>query len=202
MTDELTIEHIEQEVLPIVDKSKEVARVVDAASEARAAEFCKQIALRLKEIKEKRTEMLKPIKDHVKRLEAQFNSVSGPLEDADALVRQGMTAYRNSQAFKAAEAERKAIEERTKEAAARGDVQTVMGLQQAHEEAAAAAPKKVETQSGEARFRKVWKYEIVDLEQLPAGYWVPDEKKISAAIKAGIAVPGVKAWQEDTPVIV
>lgn len=196
-----SIERIEQESSAIVLKSKEIAAVQDAESEARAAEFLKQVKLRLDQVKDARMGLTKPLKDHIKKLEGEFNRVAEPLEQADRIVRDGMTAYRNSQTFKEAEARRIELEAQARAAATRGDVQAVIGLQEAHANAATAAPRKIETQSGEARFRKVWKYEITDIEKIPAEYWIPDEKKITATVKAGVTIPGVKAWQEDTPVI-
>ncbi len=69
-----------------------------------------------------------------------------------------------------------------------------------HAAAAAVAPKSVQTQSGKLTYRKVWRYEIEDIEKIPAAYWVIDEKKVAATVKAGIPIAGVKAWQEDMPV--
>lgn len=201
MTD-TTLASIENEVAPIIAKSKEIAQVKDADSESRAVEFLKQISLRLKSIKEARVSMLKPLKDHVKTLEGQFNAVSDPLEQADEAVRAGMVAYRNSVLFKEAEAKRKDIEEQARVAARNGDIDELNTLSKAHSEASEVAPRKVETQSGEARFRKTWRFEIVDLEKLPAEYWTPDEAKIKKVISAGMTIPGVNSFQEETPVIV
>lgn len=193
---------IESEAEAIVKKSQEIVLIHDGEGERRATEFLVQIKLRLKEVDAAKAKLVKPIKDHVKQLEAEFKRISEPLERADELVRSAMTAYRNSEGFRAAQNEVKQLEAQTMDAVRAGDMQAYQELAQAHGQAVAEAPKKVETASGEARFRKVWRHEIADFAQLPAEYWVPDEKKIAAAVKSGVPVPGVRAWQEDVPVIV
>lgn len=193
---------IESEAEMIVTKSQEITVIIDAEGERRATEFLSQIKLRIKEIDAAKAKLVKPIKDHVKQLEAEFKRISEPLERADELVRAAMIAYRNSDAVKTAQAEAEKLQVQAMEAMRAGNTQAFQELAAAHEYMAAEAPKKVETQSGEARFRKTWRWEISDLEQLPAEYWIPDEKKIAAAVKSGMPVPGIKAWQEETPVII
>jgi hypothetical protein len=160
------------------------------------------VKIRINLVETFRKKMVKPLNDHVKMINAECAMTTDPLEAADALVRRGMTAYRNGEEFKAAEARRKAAEAEMQQATRAGDVEKVGALSVGHAEATAAAPCTVETQSGQARFRKVWRWEIENIEALPAGYWIPDRIKIEAAVKAGIAVPGIKAYQEDVPVIV
>lgn len=192
---------IQNESAMIVEKAKEIAVVSDAESESRAAEFLKQLKLRMDVAETARVRLVKPLNDHVKMINAEFKKTTNPLSEADVLVRQGMTAYRNSQAFKEAEAKRIEIEQQARVAARQGDMETLENLSSEHAAASMNAPRVVTTASGSARFRKVWKVEIVDLEALPAGYWVPDMRKIELTASAGIAIPGVKAWQEETPVI-
>lgn len=197
-----SIERHQAEAEKIIAKSKEIVMIRDAEAEARAVEFLKQVKLRMQDIEAARSNLLGPIKEHVKRIETVFKQVLKPLEQADEAVRSAITSYRSSAAFKEAEAARQQIEQEARDAMAAGNITKLEALASQHEAAAAAAPTKVETQSGEAWFRKTWRWEVSDLEQLPAEYWAPDEKKIAAAVKAGITIAGVKAWQEETPVIV
>lgn len=200
--EEQQIEALAAESSALMAKAKEIAVVTDAESEVRAVEFLKQIKLRINVVDGIRTKLVKPLNDHVKMINAEFKLTTGPLEEADALVRRGMTTYRNGEEFKAAEARRKAAEAEMQQATRAGDVEKVGALSSGHAEATAAAPRTVETQSGQGRFRKVWRWEIEDIEALPAGFWIPDQVKIEAAVKAGITVPGIKAYQEEVPVIV
>ncbi len=195
------IDKIKGEAEKITAKAEMIAKVIDAPTEARAVEFLSQIKMRHNIIETARTKLVKPLNDHVKMINAEFKLTTKPLEEAEARVKQGMTAYRNSQEFKEAEAKRLEIEEQGRAAVRAGDTETLSRLADEHDDAKMAAPKTVNTQSGQGRFRKAWKFEIQDLEKLPAAFWMPNEKKIEATIKAGISVPGVKAWQEDIPVI-
>lgn len=196
------IEVIRSESDPIILQAAEIAIVKDTESEARAAEFLKQIKIRIDIAEMARTKLVKPLRDHVKMIDAEFKKTTGPLEKADETVRCGMIAYRNSPAFKAAEERRKELEREGKRAAQEGDIDDLERISEEHRDASVAAPVKVETESGEARFRKIKRFEIVDLEKLPAAYWMPDEKKIKVAVDAGMVIDGVKTWTEEIPIII
>jgi hypothetical protein len=196
------IRRIEGEAERIVAKAALIAVIHNVDEEARAVEMLKQIKLRLDMADDSRQVLVKPLNEHVKMINARFKETLKPLVEADARIRQGMVAYRNSQAFKEAQEKRLAIEQAGREAVAAGDTDALARLTDEHEVALAAAPRKVETQSGEARFRKVWKIDSIDLEALPAGFWMPDERKIKAAVEAGVPVPGVHAHVEMVPIIV
>lgn len=195
------IARIEGEAKALITVAKRVAVVTDAETEARATEFLTNIKAQLKAADEARLKLVKPIKDHAKMIDDEFKLTTRPLSEADELVRQGMRTYRNSPEFKAAESKRLEIEAQGRMAVAAGDSEALTRLTDEHEQASQAAPRKVETQSGEARFRKVWCYEIVDIEALPAAFWMPDEAKIKATVKAGITIAGVRAWEESQPII-
>lgn len=206
-------DRLRDEAVLLRTKAREIAEVTDAPSEARAAEFLKQIKIRRDVAETARGRLVKPLNDHVKMINAEFKITTGPLGEADALVRQGITAYRNSQTFIEAERRKEMVEIAARAAVAQGDVKALTAIQSEYESASAAAPRKVETQSGEARFRKVWKWELDNPLDLPDEYWMPDEKKIAAAIKMKTAhecdpgpehdvIPGVRVWSEMISVIV
>ena len=46
------------------------------------------------------------------------------------------------------------------------------------------------------QFRTVKKFRIADESLIPAEYWVLDEVKIGKAVRAGITIPGVTAYEE------
>lgn len=179
-----------------------VAAVTDAASEQRAAEFLKGVKEKMKAVEDARTRLVKPLSDHVKMINAQFKAASAPLEEADRIVRDGMAAYRNSPAFKEAEAKRLAIETEARQAVAEGDVVKLQWFAVKYEDAASAAPKQVATDTGAVRFREVWRHEIEDLEKVPAAYWQLNEKKIAEDVKKGAAIPGIRSWTEKTTIVV
>lgn len=195
------IETIRNEAQLLLDKANEVAMVSDATSESRAVEFLKQVKMRADLTEDARVRLVKPLKDHAKMIDQEFKKTSEPLEEAERIVKAGMVTYRQSTEFRALEAKRKAVEQDAREAIREGNTAKLAVLAEEHKEASADAPVKVQSQSGEARYRKVWHWEIDNLEKLPAAYWMPDEKKIATAVKAGITVEGVKAWQTEEPSI-
>ena len=196
------LDRVSHEATLLLGEAYSISTVIDAPSEITAAEFLKQIKTRHSIAEDARTKLVKPLNDHVKMINAEFKKTTQPLEQAEALVKKGMIAYRNSPEFLDAERSRLEIEREARQAIREGDSPRLTELADEHAAASAAAPKKVETATGEARFRKTLKWELIDLEVLPAGYWTPDEKKIAAAVKAGMAIPGVKTWTEAVPIIV
>lgn len=58
----------------------------------------------------------------------------------------------------------------------------------------------VSTESGQVSFRTDKKCEVMDITMLPHEYLLPNEPKIRAAMKAGIQLPGVRYWEEQTPI--
>jgi hypothetical protein len=134
-------------------------------------------------------------------INAEFKKTTGPFTQANDLVRDGIIAYRNSDTFKAAENARVELEAQARIAAREGDIETLQDIAKEHREASALAPKTVETKSGQARFRKVWKYEIESENALPDFFWQPNDKLIKATVEAGRPIPGVKAWQVEVPSI-
>jgi hypothetical protein len=204
MTEDATkeIARLGEEASGLVAVARDVAKIVDAGGESEAAGFLKGLKVRREIAEAARLKLVKPLNDHVKMINYEFKKVTAPIDEADAMVRRGMTAYRSSQTFKDAEARRYEIEDRARVAIRAGDTATLADLSEAHAEASIAAPRKVVTDTGETRFRKVWRFEIADLEALPAGYWMPDEKKIKTAVDAGVPVAGVNAWTEDVPIVI
>ena len=56
----------------------------------------------------------------------------------------------------------------------------------------------VHSESGAARMRKVWKFEIENEKQIPKAYLTVDEVKIRKAIKGGVReIPGVRIYEDE-----
>lgn len=191
---------LKSDVALIKEKAVEIAVIDSPEKEERAAEFCQQVKLRIDKAEDARTFLVKPLNDHVKRINAEFKETTGPMVEALDQVKKGMTAWRNSEQVR--EAKERAEEARlaAMSAAVQGDIPELQEQAVKVQEAQTIATKKVETNTGKTTFRKVWRYEVTDPLAVPAAYWVLDEKKIKSAVDAGIPVEGVKAWQEDVPV--
>jgi len=56
----------------------------------------------------------------------------------------------------------------------------------------------VHSESGAARMRKVWKFEIENEKQIPKAYLTVDEVKIRKAIKGGVReIPGIRIYEDE-----
>lgn len=200
-------------------KSEEVAAIATPEQEARATEYLAQVKRRYKLVDEKRKEYVKPLKDVIDKINADFKTILDPLQQVEVIVKRGMTDYRDSEEFKEKEKARVMAELQAKQAAnALKNDMTPENLQRAQEagkelaEARTEAPKAVGTQSGTAAFRKEWKFKIVDGSKLPdrvneAVLKLAFEKGlydqvIRGMIKSGHRdIPGVEMWEESTPII-
>jgi uncharacterized membrane protein YqiK len=133
----------------------------------------------------------------------------GPLQEAEKIIKGKIAHFktleevklRKERERKEAEARKKAEEERALaefEAECDGDDEELEVLQSTPVE-----PEPVEvskgTQAKGAEVRKVWDYEIEDIEKLPRGYMIPDHKKIKhdlSAFKGDTKIPGVRVFQK------
>lgn len=195
------VEALKKDASLAVARAEEIAKISCAEHEALAANFLVEIKKRLSVAEENRTFIVKPLNDQVKRINSRFKEGMEPLERAYEIVSGGLKAWRNSAEVREAKEKADAIARDAHAALREGDLETAQGKISEHKDAVALAPKAVRTEGGKVTFRKVWRHEIVDVEKLPASYWMVDEKKVAAAVKAGIAIPGVKAWQEETEVV-
>ena len=192
---------IEGELPSIQEKLAEVAIIKDAEGEARASEFFLQIKRRHDLVKEKKLSYTRPFKQQIEVIEADFNQILKPLDEMATTLKSSLTAWRNSQIFKEAEAKGLEIERQTKEAVGEGDAVKTGELVSEGTQANAEAPKIVRASSGSISYRNVAKFEIVDTDKLPAKYLIPDEKKIRATVNAGTkSIAGVRIWTEKVPV--
>lgn len=170
------------------------------------------------QIKEARTELVahrdrlvKPLKDHIKSVEATyFKPGLGDLDNADEILRDKVLSYRAVLAKDAArireEAEARVMEAEAaaQEALKEGDKK---GAQEALQLAQEAALEVAETTGpgrtmavGDTKVsaRSVMDFKIVDLALIPDHYKVVDPKLIRAAIRSGITrIPGVEIFETE-----
>lgn len=142
-------------------------------------------------------EYVKPIKAHLDNIKADFDSIMKPLEEADSVTREKILTYNREQAelkrlqeeaerasLAAAEAEMKANGELSKE---------ILTIENKAEPVV-----KAHASFGDMNTAKVWKFEVEDIALLPDYYKMPDMIKIGKVIRAGVKIPGIKSWQEDS----
>lgn len=151
-----------------------------------------------KAVDDKRKEYVNPLNDHIKAINVAFKTITEPLDQADKLTRDKILMFRNEQERLRREAEeinRQKEELARREAALNHGEITIDTKPVAVPEA---QPAHVRTDMGNLGTQKVWKFEVADFALLPDDYKVADLVKIGKVIRAGVSVPGVKAWQEET----
>lgn len=179
--------------------------IVASDEEANAAtDACKLLGTLVKQIENHRKDIVGPINDQVKRINAMYKQQTSPLEEADVIVRSKLQAYISEKNRKAAENERKRREEAALAVAARAEVEgktdkAEMALKIA---LAADSPDVRTTSVGQTGatglIRKTWTYEIVDEETVPRQYLVVSDAAIKLAISAGVRViPGVRIYEKE-----
>jgi len=191
-------------------KAEEIAVINNLDEEARAVEFLTQTKRRAKIVDEKRKEYVAPLKAVIDKVNDDFKTILEPLAQAEVIVKRGMTTFRDSEELRKKQEAREEAERAAKAAVntfknemtdeSMGKAQEAIGALQ---EAKAEAPRTVEGASGgQARFRKDWKFEIVDASIVPAEYRVVDAALVRAAVKKGEReIPGVRIYEESTPII-
>lgn len=201
-------------------KAEEIAQISSADQEMQATEFLSQAKKRFRLVDERRKEYVKPLKDVIDKINSDFKTILQPLEQVEAIVKKGMTAYRNSEEMKRREEARREAERKAVEAVQAikqeglGEERMAVAIEASKtlREITAEAPKTVVSTSGSASFRKETKFEIVSKYEIPMEIQkevleVAFEKGlfdqvVRQHVKAGEReIKGVRIWEENVPVI-
>lgn len=150
-----------------------------------------------KAVQDKRKEYVGPLNEHVKAINDAFKLLTEPLEQANKITRDKMTAYRlELQRIQREQEEinRKRIEAAEAEMKLKGELTESVNLVEVDE-----APKLTRAEMGTSGLVDNWKFRIVDLEKLPREYMVPDEAMLNSIAKKQHdkkQVPGVEFYNE------
>lgn len=208
-----------QTALVVAVKAKATDLVIhDAPSCVLANEMLLQLQAAKKALEERKAFFVKPLKDHVKRIEALYTKPLKQLASADEQLRAKVLDYRKAEQAKvdaerrrreeelaeaqrkAEEAQRKAEKSNRKATAAKAEAAT-----DAVNEAALAVlatptqARVIHTEIGQVATRKVWDFEVVDKALVPDQYWELDERAIRMAVTSGLRnIPGVRIFQKES----
>jgi hypothetical protein len=145
---------------------------------ALAADYLTDVKTTLKRIDEEREKISKPQYEAWKATNAFFGGVAEKYKRAEADLKAKMAAFID------AESER---EKKLLAAVASGDM--------AAQSALAIVDKAAPSAPG-ITVRKETEWELVDLSQVPREYLKLDEKKVNAAAKVGLQIPGIRMFQK------
>jgi hypothetical protein len=172
------------------------SRSVKTAEDAKLATDDLAIIANLKKaIEAKRKDYTGPINEHLKAVNQAFQEFTQPLKDADEANRLKILRYEKEQRLNREEQERinrLRIEAAEAEMKLKGELTESVNVV----EVQAPPAKIIRASMGKASTFNIWKWEVVDIDQVPKMYLVPDAPKIKKMVEAGGSIPGIRAWQE------
>ncbi|MDE2022374.1 MAG: hypothetical protein KGI71_05700, partial [Patescibacteria group bacterium] len=175
----------------------QLLKVDDAQGAGTASDMLVQLKRWEKEVEEKRAFVVKPLKEHVKRLDALFKPTLDQLEEAERLVKGKLLGFQEKERAKA-EAERAKLLEQAEEAQAEGDQDAAVELAtQAMEATSIQKTVQAPSEMGSVQTKMRWTFEVTDLGAVPPEYMSLDEGKVRAAIRSGVReVSGLRIFQQ------
>jgi hypothetical protein len=160
-----------------------------------------QVKLLLKTIEDRRKTMVEPLKREAAAVDAEARTWADPLKDWDRRAEQALLAFQRltlDRLRRESEAKQKALTaaaEKQAEAEAAGDAQAAEAASlEIMRAEAVPEPQEIrgfKTDAGTTFLRTCWRVEVVNAEEVPPVYLVPDLKKLQAAVDAGARdIPG------------
>lgn len=179
------IQNLEKQVSPLVKQAGSyVINSVESVDEA--SKFLRQVKDVENGIEKKRLELTAPLNQSLKAINELFRNLKNPLEQARYLLTNKILSWKRAE-----------IERLEKEEARR------RAIQDAHEKAghqvnAPVVLERPDNKIGNTQMRKVWKYKIVDFENVPNDYKLINQPAINNAIRSGIRkIQGLDIFQEE-----
>lgn len=211
-------------VSELVAAAKQVI-IMTRVDMSQAVDLVAAIKKRQREAEDARTRITKPINEALREVNGRFKSMVAPLDEAESVLKGKMLTFQKAEEAKAREeaqrlqkqqdeADRLAREEaqrkRDEEAKQATDDETFDRAELPPAVVNAPLPVPERTiiepairkttfgQSGAAfTAKEVWKFELVDLAQVPVEFTLLDSSKVNQAIRAGIReIPGIRVFKE------
>ncbi len=152
-----------------------------------AAAVLTQIQAQLKFIEQERVKITKPLNDSLRAINALFKGPKQEYEKAKSLFKARMADF-----IKRKEEAHQASLQAAQQASDMGDQNTFyMQAQAAHD---ASLP-----HVGNVHTRDSWKFEVVNIQQVPLDFLMVDERKLRAFVNANkdsVSIPGVRVYKE------
>lgn len=193
-------------------------RVTDYASCAEAVEAGKQITFYQKAVEQKRKDLVGPLNEEVKRINAYAKEIESPILNIQTHLKKQIVSFEMEQEKKRqaelAQAEKIRLENLAKlessvdeemevarlfgtEAPTEHKVDEQIAIIEANHKEAAYDIENARTKN----MRKTWKCEVLDISQVPKEFLIItlNEKMVIAAARGGTTnIPGVRLWQESS----
>lgn len=150
---------------------------------------------------EQRKAITKPLNDRKREIDNRFKELAGPLEGAERALKDALAAHRRK-----VEGERRARIAREERNRRERQARENERAEKEHREPARHEAPRIDPEpeatmrSGghAATVRKVWKYELLDVAELPREYLTADLPAIRKAVNDGARdIPGVRIYEDD-----
>lgn len=144
---------------------------------------------------DRRKFFVKPLQDHVSRINLFFKNFSEPLSVLRDKVEGKMLTYRSEQRLKqeAEEARLRKLQEKENKKLEK------KGLEPLPAVAIPQAPKTTFSDTGSVTAKLNWTWEVVNIKSVPQKYFILDEKQINALVRGGVrSIMGLRIFQEET----
>ena len=215
----VTSDEVMKEVISIEDQAKAL-KIVSRETYIKAGELWKAIKAIRAKVAETFDGNIKKAHELHKGLVAEKKRHDGPLDEAERMVKRGMSDFDLEQERIRLAEQRRLEEIARKEAEERSLLEAIAAEEEAKrngatkEEAAQEAaaiidepvtvapvviPKDVPKMQGGPVYRTIWKARIVNVKIIPREYLVPDPVKINGVVrslKGAANIPGVEAYEE------
>ncbi len=187
---------IEQMAVEVIELSSQLPAKIETPEQLQdAAKLEKLFATKIKEYEGYYEAKKKPLREYINNLIAEFKGKVKPLEEAKQKL--------SSLIITANARFRKEAEEKQRRELEKHEAKVEKAIEKGKDVTAIAPPKQIENVGAGAMkeagvsTRKIKKFEVTDANLLPDQYWMQDEKKIGAAVRAGVDIPGVRVWEEE-----
>lgn len=198
---------LKADALDVIAVKVRAVETIDQAT--KLADQRARVKLLLKDIEERRKNVVEPIKREAAAVDAEAKHWSDPLKQWDHDAERVLLAWQR------AEGDKKRREEEARqraliEASERQRIAEEAGKTAEAEEAsreimrveAAPEPRPVtgfRTDAGTTSLRKTWRVEVIDASLVPDVYLVPDLPKLQAAVKAGAReISGCHIYEDES----
>lgn len=192
MTKEITT--LTKQISPVVVEARELV-VADSEGMRRATELLSRLNKFNDSVVEEKEKVTKPLNEALKAERGRWKPVEEVCAEAVGIVRGKMSEYQTAEVKRARE-EEAAIAARVGEGKGKLKVETAIRKMDAVEK----AEDKVNTESGMVKFREDKVLLVTDVSIVPFEYFVLDERKLLADLKAGVKVAGAELEIKMVPI--
>ena len=175
------------------------ARVIATAADLKPANDDLNLIRKLKKLMEaRRKEYLVPFREHVDEVNEVYKRIMAPVDAADKITSDKMLSFNREQARIRSEQEvinQKRMEAAQAEMKLKGELSEPVNLVEVIPE----APKSVHTDIGSTGMRDNWKWEVVDISQVPREYLMINAGMLTPIVKASkgkINIPGIRIYND------